>query len=101
MVTLYGDLATWFRTTTVVDNLAALVGSAIERSPAFRDAGRRWVACMRRHGYDYDGPAEHRTCFEKRARALDRDATRRLEIRLAVAEATCARDTGLGETVRA
>ncbi len=93
---LYGDVARWFRASTVVQGLTAIRVGRVTADRAFIRATRRWAACMRAKSHPYASP------FEARDAATRSTAPRHslTERRTAVAEATCARVTGLSATAR-
>ncbi|NGO13601.1 hypothetical protein G5C60_39925 [Streptomyces sp. HC44] len=88
---LYGDRAVWFHARVVADNLAPLYREKVLSDPRYRSAERSWSACMRERGLRYSSPGQAR----EKALGGEQNAA---EIRTAVAEARCARRTGLGET---
>ncbi|MFD5949810.1 hypothetical protein ACFWAZ_29290 [Streptomyces collinus] len=97
---LYGDFARWFRTKTFTDNLTGLRTARVGAEPAFRKAVKDWSSCMRGRGHAYDDPGRARRAFTaptagKTAAATGR--TRSAEVSTAVAEAECARGSGLSE----
>lgn len=93
---LYGDFDTWFRARAVVNSLDAVRRGRVLGDSRFGAAVERWARCMRREGHRYASPGAARAAF------LDAPAPRprRLEIRTATAEASCARRTGLAEVAR-
>jgi hypothetical protein len=101
---LYGDIGTWFRADKVADNLRLLYVPDMMRDQLFRKALRRWSACMRGSGRPYDDPGE----AQETAREAIRDLTGaafakafKAEKDLAVADASCARETSLKSVGRA
>ncbi|WP_328942996.1 hypothetical protein OG259_16635 [Streptomyces sp. NBC_00250] len=106
---LYGDRATWFRVDKIAANLTPLYAAELRSDPRFRSAVTAWSRCMRSAGHPYPDPAAAHGAAAK-ATAPDAGTTpgssdeRRAfaaEVRLAVAEATCAVNSGLGKTGRA
>lgn len=100
MKELYGDLPAWFRAKKTAQSLTALYAPEIVADARFKRAVRAWAACMREAGHPYGTPPEIR---EKRAaitEGMSPDAARATEVRLAVAEATCANSTPLARTAR-
>jgi hypothetical protein len=93
---VYGDLAGWFQASTVTNNLAGTRAGLVTQDPQFLGALRRWSRCMHAGGYPYANPGEARAAVP----TVKRRRTRKLEIRVAVAEATCAVRTGLAATAR-
>ncbi|MET9470373.1 hypothetical protein ABZY44_37420 [Streptomyces sp. NPDC006544] len=87
--TLYGDLAGWFQARTTLTSLTSLVSERAGAAPEFSEATRPWAVCMRTAGHDFADPAAVRAALP---------VPRTEEIRLAVAEATCAQSSGLAET---
>ncbi|MFC8144073.1 hypothetical protein ACFUKV_20430 [Streptomyces paradoxus] len=97
---LYGDFARWFRTKTFTDNLTGLRMARVSAEPAFRKAVKDWSSCMRGKGHAYNDPEQARRAFStpaagKTAAAAGGD--RSAEVGTAVAEAECARGSGLSE----
>lgn len=104
---LYRDLPTWIRARTVSDALNSLRPAAVVADPRYKAAVGRWSGCMREQGHPFATPSEARDSVAP-APVGDPDQTPPLpkdasaaEIRLAVAEATCAGRTDLAATARA
>jgi hypothetical protein len=93
---LYGDLAAWYRVTKVAEVLPGLWQRRVVTDPVFTAAVARWSGCMREAGHRYESPAAARAAF----RSSDATTGRDVEVRTAVAEATCAGRTGLAATAR-
>ena len=89
---LYGDLALWFRVSMVTQNLRAVRFGRVVADRQFAAALRRWARCMRAAGHRYENPGEARDAATR--------SRRRTEKRIAVAEATCAHATGLGDVAQ-
>ncbi|MER6098643.1 hypothetical protein ABT154_22875 [Streptomyces sp. NPDC001728] len=106
---LYGDRATWFRVDKIAANLTPLYGAELRNDPRFTSAVTAWSRCMRSGGHPYPDPdAAHGAAVRATARdtgtapgAADEQRAFAAEVRLAVAEATCAVKSGLGKTGRA
>ncbi|MFF7871178.1 hypothetical protein ACFZCT_32705 [Streptomyces qaidamensis] len=97
---LYGDFARWFRTKTFTDNLTGLRMAGVSAEPAFRKAVKDWSSCMRGKGHAYDDPGQARRAFTAPAAGRTAAAdgrSRSAEVGTAVAEAECARGSGLSE----
>lgn len=91
---LYGDLATWFRLDVLTTNLPAAYVPKVDQDRRFAKAVTNWSRCMRRAGHQYQNPDQLRE-------TLDRGHLGKTwEVRLAVAEARCARSSALGKTAR-
>ncbi|MCS0603576.1 hypothetical protein NX794_20505 [Streptomyces sp. LP11] len=86
---LYGDLPAWFRATRTTAFLDGERVAAVQRDPRYLGARDRWARCMKAAGFPYADPQD------SRAAASAQGVSRAREIRLAVAEATCAVSTGL------
>lgn len=97
---LYGDFQEWFRASTVAGNLPDR-GRDVRRDPRMRAAVAEWSSCMKKKGHQYSSPLQLQKSLTKAADGTGADRTRRTEIRLATAEASCARSTRLSATVRA
>jgi hypothetical protein len=98
---LYGDRATWFRADKVATNLRPLYVPAIMRDTRFTTALAAWRRCMAARGHRYADPPEIRARLPRLTKDLGPDEAHSFEVRLAVAEATCARRTPLLATARA
>jgi hypothetical protein len=90
---LYGDFAAWFRAMTLARAITGAAQGQTENDPRYRAAVAEWARCMSAKGFSYAAPAETRDRFlGAPARSVIPPAD---EIRTAVAEAGCARGTGL------
>ncbi|QES51699.1 hypothetical protein DEJ50_31455 [Streptomyces venezuelae] len=98
---LYGDLRSWFSARLVVANLAPLYVPRVREDRRFRQAEAAWARCMAGLGHRLAGPHESRQALAALVRGLPPARARTAEIRLAVAEAECARDSGLAKTADA
>ncbi|MER5928892.1 hypothetical protein [Streptomyces sp. NPDC002054] len=98
---LYGDLRSWFAARLVVANLAPLYVPKVREDRRFRQAEAAWARCMAGQGHRLAGPHESRQALSGLVRGLPPARARVAEIRLAVAEAECARDSGLAKTAAA
>ncbi|MFD0412800.1 hypothetical protein [Streptomyces sp. NPDC127108] len=92
---LYGDHRTWFTAEKTTTNLTPLYASKLTRAPAYRAAVASWSRCVRTHGYTLASPAAARDRLRTRIPKLPADARFAAEVRLAVTEARCARETRL------
>ncbi|MFD4770259.1 hypothetical protein [Streptomyces niveus] len=97
---LYGDREAWFRASRVTDHLGTLYMPKVEADPRFKRAVSAWSACMRASGFTYKDPREIRSDLPGLTAGLRPDEAHSLEVRTAVAEATCARQTSLAESAR-
>ncbi|MEE1943293.1 hypothetical protein V1L54_28470 [Streptomyces sp. TRM 70361] len=95
---LYGDFTTWYRASTIVNNLDAESSPKIFEDPAYKKAVSRWSSCMAGAGHPADSPQELRERFVERFGELPEESREAVERRLAVAEAKCVRATGLART---
>lgn len=91
---LYGDLAAWFGTTKLAENLDGERYGLVVQDPAFTAAAAAWSGCMRQRGHKVDSPADTHRRFADPATAPSRDT----ELALAVDEARCAVSTGFAGT---
>ncbi|MEV8634123.1 hypothetical protein AB0395_20930 [Streptosporangium sp. NPDC051023] len=93
---LYGDLPTWYRVAKVTEYLKDAARARVTRDPRYTTAISTWSACMRGRGHPYGTPPEARAkVTQLEATAPSTRKAREKEIRTAVAEATCARETNL------
>ncbi|WP_052708644.1 hypothetical protein [Streptomyces sp. WMMB 714] len=97
---LYGDFREWFRVSTVSANLPDHSGD-IRRDARFRAAVGQWSACMRGKGLPYRNPLHLQKALGPALEGKSAHEAHRIETRLAVSEAVCARSTPLSATVRA
>ncbi|MCX5035844.1 hypothetical protein ACFWFH_27300 [Streptomyces coelicoflavus] len=97
---LYGDFATWFRAEKTATNLSSLYVPALLGDQRFTSALGRWAACMREAGHAYADPEEIRAKLPDLTAGMSPDEAYATEVALAVAEATCAVETGLAGTAR-
>ncbi|MDL5199317.1 hypothetical protein [Streptomyces sp. ALI-76-A] len=98
---LYGDAETYFRADKIATNLNPLYVPKVVRDQRFTEALAAWSHCMRRTtGRAYADPDAVRADLPKRTKGLNRAEADAVEVRLAVAEATCARKSSLGGTAR-
>lgn len=93
---LYGDLPAWYRVTKTTDNLVGLRVGRVLADPRYAAGVTGWRRCMHAAGYDFADPAAARASVpEPRSYTVPAG-----EVRLAVAEATCATRTGLDRLAR-
>ncbi|MEU5217419.1 hypothetical protein AB0G79_14625 [Streptomyces sp. NPDC020807] len=95
---LYGDPETWFRVDTIAVNLLPLYVPQLVKDERFADAVDAWARCMRGKGHDYADPNEIDAALPALLKKQSPAAARTTEVRLAVAEATCAHSSGLAAT---
>ncbi|MEU6182374.1 hypothetical protein [Streptomyces coeruleorubidus] len=92
---LYGDPREWFRTEKTAGHLRALYVPRVLADQRFSAGQNAWSRCMKRSGYDYEDPgASRRSAVAQSDRAADPQVFE-AERKLAVADATCAKDTDL------
>jgi hypothetical protein len=94
---LYGDLRAWYQVTKTAEALPGMRRALLAADPDLLRVLPAWSECMRARGHNYRGPEEIRVALPK----PEQPGAHETEVRLAVAEATCARQTGLAEMVRA
>ncbi|MFF0011821.1 hypothetical protein [Streptomyces sp. NPDC005374] len=85
--TLYKDLPAWFRATRVSSSLGGMRVTMVLTDKRYLAALKPWARCMKAKGYAYPGPAEARAA----ATRPDKEWSHAKEVRLASAEAACAR----------
>ncbi|MFF6809866.1 hypothetical protein ACFZAG_08270 [Streptomyces sp. NPDC012403] len=96
--TLYGDPATWFRTSKTVSGLNALYGEKLMKDRQLTSAVEAWARCMKQAGQPYKDPQAAREAVRVRTGRLGEaraDEAFAAERKTAVADATCARETSL------
>ncbi|PAK22325.1 hypothetical protein CJD44_36125 [Streptomyces sp. alain-838] len=98
---LYGDFDRWFKAEKTATNLTSVYVTDLLRDRRFVGAVEKWAACMRDAGHAYADPPAVREALPRLTEGLDADRAFATEVRLAVAEATCATETPLAETARA
>jgi hypothetical protein len=97
---LYGDLEDWFRASKTAENLVPLYVDDLTQDKRFTGAVDRWSRCMRGKGLPYDSPGKIRDRLPELNERLSPERAHAAEVRLAVAEATCARSSSLADTAR-
>ncbi|WP_217249211.1 hypothetical protein [Streptomyces sp. AC602_WCS936] len=95
---LYGDFETWFRAEKTAMNLNSLYVPALLKDKRFTSALTNWATCMREAGHSYADPPEIRAKLPDLTEGLSAEEAYATEVRLAVAEATCAVETDLADT---
>ncbi|MFC3986516.1 hypothetical protein [Streptosporangium jomthongense] len=98
---LYGDRERWFPLDALASNIAPLYMRAITKDARFTTALSSWSRCMRGKGHTYTTPMEIRAALPGLTKGLAPAQAHAVEVKLAVAEATCARATSLTSTLRA
>ncbi|MFF5448670.1 hypothetical protein [Streptomyces sp. NPDC012888] len=98
---LYGDLPGWFTAKLTVANLTPLYVPRVREDPRYRRAEAAWGRCMAARGHRHATPDELRRALPRLVHGLPAGPARAEETRLAVAEADCARSSGLGATATA
>lgn len=99
---LYGDPATWFRTSKIAVGINALYSGDLMKDRRFTAAVQAWARCMTKAGQPYDDPQAARDAVRvhtSRLGAARADEAFATERRTAVADATCARETSLRTVV--
>jgi len=97
---LYGDYRRWFSATVLAGNLPSLVKSRVAARPEYLSALAEWRRCMAAGGHQATTPQQWRQQFLDAAAGRDTRAEAALARRYATAEASCARESGLGATSR-
>ncbi|CAM5374918.1 hypothetical protein [Streptomyces coeruleorubidus] len=99
---LYGDHETWFRVSTITENLAPLFLPDLMKDKRFVHALASWSSCMRKKGHDYRSPEHLRLELARSTDAMSDGKAHAVEVELATAEAVCAGEdaSGLAATAR-
>jgi hypothetical protein len=95
---LYGDPEAWFRSSATVSNLRPLYVGKLLRDKEFKSAVGAWSRCMSTVGHPFPDPdAARRSTREHSAEQTPAEEARTFakEIRIAVADAICARSVSL------
>ncbi|MDT0573597.1 hypothetical protein RM704_40205 [Streptomyces sp. DSM 3412] len=92
---LYGDPREWFRAEKVSGHLRSLYVPDVLADRRFSAALEVWSRCMKRAGYDYEDPGASRQAAVARSDRVAEPGVFEAEKKLAVADATCARDADL------
>ncbi|MDT9688731.1 hypothetical protein Q5762_10245 [Streptomyces sp. P9(2023)] len=93
---LYVDLKAWFTADKTASNLRPLYVPKVLRDKQFTAALKAWSQCMKRAGHPYSDPSAARQATLRQAGgARSEDQAFAAEKQLAIADATCARDTSL------
>ncbi|MFJ3339126.1 hypothetical protein [Streptomyces sp. NPDC086766] len=97
---LYGDAAAWFHANKIVTNLNPLYVPKLVRDKRFTTALTSWSRCMRHTtGHPYTDPDAVQSDLVKRTAGMSPAQSHPVEVRLAVAEATCAHTSSLSATI--
>ncbi len=97
---LFGDTEAFFRADKTAANLVAVYTPKLRRDPRFTKGLDAWSRCMRDAvGRDFDDPGAARAHADERVKGLSASEAHAVEVELAVAEADCARSTGLPSTL--
>jgi len=92
---LYGDLRRWLRDSVTARNIDALVAPKVVADTRYGRALDAWRSCMKGRGAPYQSPAAARAAMSNLRHGPQGRAARTHETRTAVADATCARASGL------
>ncbi|MFI1397100.1 hypothetical protein [Streptomyces sp. NPDC020681] len=92
---LYGDPKAWFQAEKTSGSLRPMYVPKVLADRQFAAALNAWAQCMKRAGHPYKDPGEARQAAMTRAGQSSTDESFAAERKLAVADATCARDTEL------
>jgi hypothetical protein len=93
---LYVDLPAWYRAVKVTEAVPLVAYGLAQADGRLKAAVGRWSACMHAAGHPFADPQQPRASVTTTVA----DAPSPQEVRLAVAEATCAQGTGLADTAR-
>lgn len=97
---LYGDYPTWIRVKKTVTGLTPLYVPRILRDERLVTAVKAWSRCMNESGHSFKSPDEIRQKRDSLVEGMNASQAQSAEVKLAVAEAECARRTSLGKTAR-
>ncbi len=97
---LYGDYPTWTRVKKTVTGLTPLYVPRILRDERLVTAVKAWSRCMNESGNPFRSPDEIRQKRDSLVKGMNASQAQSAEVKLAVAEAGCARRTSLGKTAR-
>ncbi|GGT18989.1 hypothetical protein ACFFV7_52830 [Nonomuraea spiralis] len=97
---LYGNRERWFLLDRLASNMTPLYMREITKDARFTAALSSWSQCMRGKGHTYTTPPEIRAALPGLTKGLAPAQAHTVEVKLAVAEATCARATSLPSILR-
>jgi hypothetical protein len=92
---LYGDRVAWFRAEKTVMGLQPLYVPQVMADKRFAAALASWSRCMARSGHTFRTPQEARQAAVEQGLKADPGKAFEAERKLAVADATCAKNTSL------
>ncbi|WP_018352509.1 hypothetical protein [Longispora albida] len=95
---LYGDVRVWFHARSTAESLLGTYARGITTDPRYVAAQRDWAGCMSRAGHPASTPAELRAQLGRGGKQATQPQPE--ELAAAVAEATCAQETGFGAVSR-
>lgn len=97
---LFPDIFTWARVTHLPETFLNRLVDSLATTPAYADAMRGWGSCMAQRGHSYGLPEDARNSLRARYNAEgSTDQLRRHEVEVAVADAECAIQVRLPQTV--
>ncbi|MCX2184070.1 hypothetical protein KV205_26565 [Streptomyces sp. SKN60] len=97
---LYGDAETWYKSSRTVENLLPLYSQDLRRDKRFTTALGRWARCMKAAGRPFDTPEKLREARQTAIQDMPVAKADAFDKKLAVTEATCAKQSSLAETAR-
>lgn len=97
---LYADYPTWFRAEKTVTGLTPLYVPQIHRDTRLVTAVAAWSRCMNESGYPFKNPDEIRQKRDSLVKGMNDSQAEDAEVKLAVTEAECARESSLGKIAR-
>lgn len=97
---LYGSFPAWFDAENAVAALPSLWQAQVTGDRRYIAAVSRWAGCMAGRHEPYSSPQAAADRFVSASAAPESDAAFATEVSTAVAEAQCARSTGLATTAR-
>jgi hypothetical protein len=98
---LYGDLRGWFSAAKTVGMVDRVVTHDVRADPQYEAAVKDWAACVRRTVPGVTDEGGLREELDRRTKDLPDAPAQRVQVQLAVVEATCANSSSLARTIRA
>ncbi|WFE53326.1 hypothetical protein [Micromonospora sp. WMMD1155] len=100
-LTLYRDLAGWYRVRRIADHVGSYVAGKVTGALEYRTGLSVWASCVRQRGYAASSPRELREIVAAEAPESVGEQAREREVDAAEAEAECATSSGLSQTIDA
>ncbi|MDQ0605798.1 hypothetical protein QF037_010231 [Streptomyces canus] len=97
---LYGDPETWFTVRRTITGLMPLYVPDVMKDKRFTESLEKWSRCMEKAGRPFDNPDKLRAKRDVLTEGMPFTEANKFDTELAVIDATCAKESSLGEIAR-